>query len=228
MAIGRIKSLSAREFCQHFMVPSLLCLFSLSALALDVSLAGVMGSKALLMIDGRGPESLAVGQSLGGVRLLSLEGEQAVVEIDGKKRPLRVGQHATGASAGNAAGEGGEKVILTADGAGHFVTMGAINGGAVRFLVDTGASVISIGASDARRLGIDPAKGQRGMAVTANGQTQLSRVKLDSVRVGEVTLLNVDAVVHQNELPIVLLGMSFLNRMDMQRDGSTMTLKKRF
>lgn len=210
------------------MVLLLLCLSSFLVQAVEVSLAGVMGSKALLMINGRGPEAIAVGQAWGGVRLLSLQGEQAVVEVDGKKRPLRVGQHVTGASASGPGGEGGDKVILTADGAGHFVTMGAINGGAVRFLVDTGASVVSIGASDARRLGIDSSKGQRAESMTANGRTQVSRVKLDSVRVGDVTLLNVDAVVHQNELPIVLLGMSFLNRMEMQRDGSTMTLKKRF
>ena len=56
----------------------------------------------------------------------------------------------------------------------------------------------------------------------------VSRVKLDTVRVGEIVLNNVDAMVHQNDLPIALLGMSFLNRMEMQRNGETMTLKKRY
>ena len=63
---------------------------------------------------------------------------------------------------------------------------------------------------------------------TANGQTVASRVKLDSVRVGEIVVMNVDAMVHSTEMPFALLGMSFLNRMEMQRDGDTMTLKKRY
>ena len=228
MAIGRMNLLSVSKDSRYFMALAMLCLSACPAFAVDVSLTGVMGSKALLTIDGRGPEAVAVGQSASGVRLISLQGDQAVVEIDGKKRPLRVGQHAGGSGSGASGGEGGGKVVLTADSAGHFVTMGAINGGAARFLVDTGASFISIGASDARRLGIDPSKGQQGAATTANGQVQVSRVKLDSVRVGDVTLFNIDAAVQQNDMPIILLGMSFLNRMEMQRDGSTMTLKKRF
>jgi aspartyl protease family protein len=54
------------------------------------------------------------------------------------------------------------------------------------------------------------------------------RVKLDSVRVGEIVMNNVDALVHQQDMPLALLGMSFLNRMEMQRDGQTMTLRKRY
>ena len=66
------------------------------------------------------------------------------------------------------------------------------------------------------------------MVNTANGQAAVVRVKLDSVRVGDIVLNNVDALVHQQDMPLTLLGMSFLNRMEMQRDGQTMTLKKRY
>ena len=66
------------------------------------------------------------------------------------------------------------------------------------------------------------------MSNTANGQAVVTKVQLDTVRVGDITLHNVDALIHQNEMPMALLGMSFLNRMEMQRDGSTMTLKRRF
>lgn len=194
------------------------------AFAADVGLAGVISGKALLTVDGSAPEVVAVGQSIGGVRLVSVQGDQAVVEVDGKKRNLRIGQFAASGSSG---GDGG-KVILTADGAGHFVSTGTINGVSVRFLVDTGATMVSLGASDAKRIGIDASKGERGISQTANGQVQVFKVKLDSVKLGEVTLLNVDALVHSNDMPIALLGMSFLNRMEMQREGSTMTLKKRF
>ena len=201
-----------------------LCLISGSAGAQDVGLAGVMGSKAMLMINGSEPQSVAVGQSLDGVKVVSVQGDQVVVEIGGKKRPLRVGQHAIGAAAADGTG----KVVMTADNQGHFFTTGTVNGVSVRFLVDTGATMISLGASDARRIGLDFNRGQKGMTQTANGQSAVSKIQLDTVRIGDVTLHNVDALIHQTEMPMALLGMSFLNRMEMQRDGSTMTLKKRF
>ena len=202
----------------------LLGLVSGFAAAQDVGLAGVMGSKAMLMINGGEPQAVAVGQTLDGVKVLSVQGDQAVIEIGGKKRPLRVGQHAIGA----ASADGSGKVILNADGQGHFYTTGTINGTSVRFIVDTGATMISLGATDARRIGLDFNRGQKGMTQTANGQSVVSKVKLDTVRIGDVTLHNVDALIHQSEMPMALLGMSFLNRMEMQRDGSTMTLKRRF
>lgn len=193
--------------------------------ATDVGLAGLFPGKALLTINGGPPRTVAIGVSTEeGVKLLSLEGETATFEIDGKKRVLRVGQNV----AVQNSSKGPASAILTADGRGHFLTSGNINGNTVRFLVDTGASLISLGASDARRIGIDASKGQPGMANTANGETAVVRVKLDSVRVGEIVLNNVDALVHQQDMPYVLLGMSFLNRMEMLRDGDTMTLKKRY
>jgi aspartyl protease family protein len=194
------------------------------ALAQEVGLAGVMGSKAVLTINGGEPRATPVGQSVDGVKVISVQGDQAVVEIGGRKRALRVGQHAIGAGSG----DGGGKVTLTADGQGHFFTTGSVNGATVRFMVDTGATMISLSASDARRIGLDPSRGEKGLTNTANGQAVVTKVKLDTVRVGDVTVNNVDALIHQTEMPFALLGMSFLNRMEMQRDGSTMTLKKRF
>jgi len=208
----------------HFTLPLFICLFASALSAQDVGLAGLLGSKAMLMVNGGEPRAVAVGQTVDGVKLISIQGDQAIVEINGKKRPLRVGQHAVG----NASADGSGRIILTADGQGHFFTTGTVNGVSVRFLVDTGATMISLGKSDAQRIGLDASKGQRGVSNTANGQISVSRVKLDSVRVGDVTLHNVDALVQQNDMPIALLGMSFLNRMEMQRDGSTMTLKKRY
>ncbi len=199
-------------------------LVSGAATAQDVGLAGVMGSKAMLVINGGEPRAVAVGQALDGVKVLSVQGDQAVIEFGGKKRPLRVGQHAVA----SVTTDGSGKVILTADNQGHFYTTGNINGTSVRFLVDTGATMISLGATDARRIGLDFNRGQKGMTQTANGQSVVSKVQLDTVRIGDVTLHNVDAVIHQTEMPMALLGMSFLNRMEMQRDGSTMTLKRRF
>ena len=225
MATGNMVSEYLEKSMRHFtLLVMALILFPSLALAQEVGLAGIMGSKALLMINGAEPQTVRVGESLGGVKLLSIQGDQAVVEIGGKKRPLRVGQHAVGAGSNDSA----DSIVMTADIQGHFITTGNINGTSVRFLVDTGASMISLGASDARRIGLDFNKGQKGMTQTANGQSVVSKVKLDTVRVGSTTLHNVDALIHQNDMPVALLGMSFLNRMEMQRDGNTMTLKKRF
>ncbi len=227
MATGSMGKQQPIKMSRHFTVLGLvILLFSSLVSAQDVGLAGIMGSKAMLMINGAEPQTVRVGESLDGVRLISIQGDQVVVEIGGKKRPLRVGQHAIGAAVAGADGSG--KIIMTADHQGHFYTTGVINGASVRFLVDTGATMISLGASDARRLGLDFNRGQKAMTQTANGQAVVSKVQLDTVRVGDVTLHNVDAMLHQNDMPIALLGMSFLNRMEMQRDGSTMTLKKRF
>lgn len=206
------------------------------AAAMDVSLVGVVSNKALLSFSGGRPTTLSQGETVQGVRLLSLAGDQAVVEINGKRRSLRVGQNVVGeavpdarsASESGGSGASVDSMTLMADGAGHFFATGAINGVAVRFLVDTGATFISIGRSDAQRIGINVLGGQRAMSQTANGVIEVTKVKLDTVQLGTLILRNVDAVVHNKDLPITLLGMSFLNRMEMQRLGSNMTLKKRF
>lgn len=178
-----------------------------------------------MTINGGAPRIVAVGnRTEEGVKVLAIEGDTATLEIDGKKRVLRVGQNV----AAQPSGGGPSSVVLTADARGHFFTTGNINGATVRFLVDTGASMVSIGAGDARRIGIDPSKGEPGVVNTANGQAMVSRVKVNSVRVGDIVLNNVDALVHQHDLPVTLLGMSFLNRMEMQRNGDTMTLIKRY
>jgi aspartyl protease family protein len=96
----------------------------------------------------------------------------------------------------------------------------------VRMLVDTGASLVSLPAQDAIRLGINYREGQVGYSNTANGVKQIYLVKLDTIKVGSIVLHQVDASVSEGGLPIILLGMSFLNRTEMQRNGDKMTLKK--
>jgi aspartyl protease family protein len=225
MATGFMATATSGKTRVHSTLLALLgCLLPAIALAQDVGLAGIMGSKAMLMINGGEPQAVPVGQSLDGVKVLSVQGDQIMIEIGGKKRPLRVGQHAIGVSNG----DGSDKIVMTADVRGHFYTTGTVNGTSVRFVVDTGATSIALGPNDARRIGLDLRQGQRGMTSTANGQVIVTRIPLDTVKIGGITLHNVEAVVLPAEMPVALLGMSFLNRMEMQRDGSTMTLKKRF
>ena len=198
--------------------------------AADVNLNGIVGNKALLVIDGGKPRWLAVGEtSPEGVKLVTVAGETAVFELAGQRQTLKMGQSDRLGAGSAPAGAGTQSVVLTSSGNGHFVTAGQINGQAVQFLVDTGASFITLSSSDARRLNINYAGGQKIAMATANGVVPAYRVKLDEVRVGTVLLNNVDGVVHPDtSLPVVLLGMSFLNRMEMKRDGDTMVLKKRF
>ena len=104
-----------------------------------------------------------------------------------------------------------------------------MNGSRVRFLVDTGATLVTLPAADATRLGIDYRRGQQAVSQTANGRVLVYRVKLDSVSVGDMTLLGVDAVVHDSPgLDIALLGMSFINRTEMRREGANLKLTKRY
>jgi len=195
------------------------------ASALDVQLVGTFGDQAaVLSIDGGEPKTVRAGQKFGGVTVISVDRERAVVEIEGKRRTLQRGQ--TYSSKGSA--DDRQSAVLAADGRGHFHAEGAINGGAMRFILDTGATSVALPVVDAVRLGIDYRKGQPAMIRTANGPAPAWRVKLDTVRVGGIELQNVDALVLEKGLDEALLGMSFLNRVEMFRSGDSMTLKRRF
>lgn len=204
-----------------------LILAGLSALATaaEVALVGVLGGKALLVIDGGAPRTLSVGQSLGSVKLMAVSGDTADLEIAGQRARLRMGDQPVSVGARSAEAR---QVTLVADLRGHFLSSGSINGAGVTFLVDTGASSVAMGPSTAMAAGIDFRKGEAGMAGTANGVVPVWKVRIRKITVGEITLNDVEGVVVQTEMPSVLLGMSFLNRMEMRRDGSTMVLKQRY
>jgi len=200
-------------------------MLALPALATDVALVGLYSGKALVVIDGGRPRAIPLGSSQQGVKLLSIEEGAANLEIDGHARRLVIGQQAVSTGTDNSSAG---TATLTADAAGHFMTMGTVNGAPTRFLVDTGATLIALSVADASRANVDYKKGEPGVVMTANGPVRVWRVMLNSVRVGDVILNQVDATVHESNLPFALLGMSFLNRVEMKRDGSAMTLKKRF
>jgi aspartyl protease family protein len=141
-----------------------------------------------------------------------------------KKHTLRIGQNAVS----NTGSAQRAEAILTADRQGHFLTNGTINGKSVRFMVDTGASKIGISRNEAERLGLDLRRGEHGMISTANGVAEAVTIKLDRVVIGGITLRNVDAIVSPQPMPFILLGMSFLNYTNMQREGNTLILKQRF
>lgn len=203
----------------------LLALACATARAADIALIGVIGNKAaVLALDGGDPKTVKLGQTWQGITVLSVEKDRATVEFDGRRRVLMHGQHYRGVPSSPERAQ----VILAAGPGGHFVGEGAVNGNPIRFLVDTGASAIALPAREATRLGIDYRKGRRGLSNTANGVAEIYGVRLDTVRLGEIELHGVEAMVFEQGLDTALLGMSFLNRVDMRREGATMTLTRRF
>ncbi|GAB4041861.1 MAG: TIGR02281 family clan AA aspartic protease [Rubrivivax sp.] len=204
---------------------ALLLLCPALAAAQSVQLAGQMGRKALLVIDGQ-TVTLAVGETRQGVTLRSLDGQRAQVEWGGRVSTLSVGGAPVSVGAG-AGGVGGRSIVLPVGPGGHFVTTGRINGRTVQFMVDTGATVIGLGAHEARAIGLDYQSGRRVTMNTANGPAPGWLVTLSTVSVGEVTVNNVEAVVTPSSMPYVLLGNSFLSRFQMRRENDVMRLDLR-
>jgi aspartyl protease family protein len=196
--------------------------------AAEVTVIGLTSGRAVVVVDGGKPRTMRVGETTPeGVKLVEATSESATFEVKGRRQTLALGHHGTVAASPPRRSTG--TVALIADSRGHFVTTGTVNGLSLRFLVDTGASVIALSVDDAKRAGVNYLAGSRGQVQTANGIATVYLVKLDAVKVGEILLNNVDAaVIDGNKLPIALLGMSFLNRMEMKRAGDTLTLIQRY
>jgi len=202
-----------------------------AAQAQTVGLAGVLGNKALLIVDGGPPKTVAPGETHQGVKVISTSGDQAVVEMAGARHALRMGEApmsvGAGGGPGTQAGQG-SRIVLTAGSGGHFMTQGQINGKMAQFMVDTGASAVSMSITDADRMGIDYKSGRPVQLSTANGSIMGWQTSLASVRVGDVEVFNVPAVVAPREMPFILLGNSFLTRFQMNRTNEEMVLTRRF
>nr|WP_068643893.1 TIGR02281 family clan AA aspartic protease [Variovorax soli] len=198
-----------------------------SVWAESVMLTGTIGNRAILIVDGAAPRTVAAGEKLGSVKVVSVQGDQAVVEVGGQRTTLRMDQPAS-VGGGGGGGANGSRIVLPAGSGGHFMTAGAINGRSVNFMVDTGATLVSISAADALRIGLDYKKSSPVQINTANGVGRAFRVRLNTVRVGDVEVYDVDALVSEQPMPYVLLGNSFINRFSMQREGDQMVLQKRY
>jgi len=195
----------------------------LTASAQSVALTGILGGKALLVVNGGAPRSVAAGQEYQGVRVVSVGPAETTIEVAGEIRLLRLGETPV------KLGEPIElpRLTLRADNRGHFIDTGHINGRATKYMVDTGASSVAIGLSEAKRLGIKTDDNKTVTMNTANGTVKGWRVRLDSVRLGPLELRGVDAVITPQDMPYVLLGNSFLRAFEMNRSGSMMVLQSK-
>ncbi len=195
----------------------LLAALSFPAFATTVMVMSLTGSRVELLIDNRAVRSLRIGEvSPEGVKLVEIRDGAALLEFDGRRWQMPLGS-STAAS-----------VMLQADERGHFIVEALVNGVPLRAIVDTGASTVAINMSDARRAGVDFAGTRRVMVQTAGGPRQALLVRLANVRIGDILVHDVEATVSEaDELPVALLGMSFLNQLEMQRSGRTLTLTRR-
>jgi len=193
-----------------------------------VSLNGSLGPQtALLVINGQ-VKPVKLGERVDGVKLLALDPRGADIEVDGQRFQLTMGATPVALGRGSGSGAGGaSRAVLFASGGGHFVTDGSVNGQTVRFMVDTGATLVSLGEAEARRLGIEFRNGRRMPFNTANGVVTAHIVSLNRVKIGEVEVYGVDAAIIPAAMPVALLGNSFLNRFNMRRENDTLTLDRR-
>lgn len=192
----------------------------------DVRVVGLFSDRAVVQIDGRQSVLRAGQEGEQGVKLISADSESALLEIDGERVEARldgrVGTRHSAAPTG--------EVQVWRNPQGMYTTVGSVNGLTLPFMVDTGATLVTLNSGQARRLGIDYRKtGVESAVTTASGVETAWAVTLDRVRVGELELRNVAGVVLEGKLPpIALLGMSYLGRLEISNSGRLMTLKKKF
>ena len=192
----------------------------------DIVVLGLFKGKAVLTIDGD-RQVLSEGDiSPEGVRLIQADSEGALLDVDGRRQRFELGTHI--GSTFSVAKQ--REVRIWPDPGGMYTIDGSVNGYSIKFMVDTGATFVSMNSSEAKRLGIDYLReGRPAMLETASGREKAYRVKLDKVTVGEIKVRNVSAVVLEGSLPSrVLLGMSFLGQLDMQRDGKALVLRSKW
>lgn len=183
----------------------------------DAAVVNIDGQRLLLKAGQSGPQ---------GVRLISADSAAAVLEIDGQQH--RLGLEREYSQGGYTAPEKQHLIIARGRG-GHYWLNSTVNGHSQMFLLDTGASVVALNASQAKRLGIDYKTGRPTRVTTASGVESAWQVTLRSVKVGGIEVLGVEAVVLEGNYPQdALLGMSFLNRIGWRQEQGALILEARY
>ena len=211
-----------------YLLSGIMCLLAAPVLAAtQLNVVGLFNNKAVVVINGSTPQTISAGQSKSGVKLISATSESATFLVEGKQQTLRMGQAAS--IIGNNASENNSPVSLYADQAGHYFGNLSINGVSLKYVVDTGATTVALNSGDAKYAKIDYEKGERIVMSTANGDVNAYLVKINTLKIGTIILNNVMAIVNEGgSPPMVLLGMTALNRMSMKNDNAILTLSKKY
>ncbi len=187
----------------------------------EVEVLGLFTDAALLKIDGTSQLLKSGETSPRGVTLLRADSAKAVIEYEGSQRTLLLSDRISSTYED----PGSVTVSVQMNDRGQYVTTGSINGRPVRFLIDTGANIVAMNAGMAGELGIDFSQGRKVRTATASGSTMAVSVVLDSVIVGGITVRNVRAAVLEGDYPKdILLGMSFLRHVEIQKNAGLMVL----
>lgn len=190
----------------------------------DVKVIALFADKALLQV-GDEQKIVRKGETFAGVLLKSSSGRGAIVIVDGKEMKLGLNQ----SIAGNFKKPDRSKLKIYADSSGMYLVRGRINGQSTRFLVDTGATYVTMSGDKARSLNIDYRSGTPGRAQTAAAIVPVWQIRLDSVSIGGIKLSNIDATVIAGSQPAeVLLGNSFLQHTQLQKAGTVLEIRQRF
>ena len=191
-----------------------------------ITVVGLFKDTAIVMIDGKRRTLRSGETSPEGVTLISANSDEAVLEIDGEQK-----RYGLGGRIGGRYTKPEQTTVHIWPTPNHmYLVTGSINGYPVDFVVDTGATLVSMNAREARRLGIDyRVVGRPGRSTTASGVDTIYIVNLDRVRVGDIELRNVRGAVHDGDFPThTLLGMSFLGRLEMRQNGQVLELSTKF
>jgi len=201
-------------------------LLTFGAIADDVSVKvlALFSDKALLQVGDR-QKVVSTGETFAGVLLQEAHGRGAVVVIDGETLELKLNQKI----AGNFKKRDPGMIRVVPDALGMYYVQGSINDKPTSFIVDTGATFVTLSGRKASALGIDYLQGVPGSAQTASDVVAVWRVTLDSVSIGGIELNNIAAtVIPGNQPSEVLLGNSFLRRTEIQQTGSVLQIRKRY
>jgi aspartyl protease family protein len=192
-----------------------------------ISVIGLFKDKAIVEIDGVRRVLNTGATSPEGVRLLGADSKGAVMVIDGQEQRFVLGSKIIAGTASPSATKA--TVKIWPDPAGMYLVNGSINQFPVKFLVDTGATLVAMNEVEAKRIGIPyKLKGQLGQSSTASGIAKTYYIRLAKVRVGDIELTDVDGAILEGGYPIeVLLGNSFLSRLNMVRSGQMMELQSK-
>jgi aspartyl protease family protein len=192
----------------------------------SIEVQALFKGRALVLLDGK-RRMLSVGEtSPEGVTLLKSNSKGAEIEVNGERRSIALGRRI----GSNFAGPRQQKVRVLADAQGMYLANGSINGVALQFLLDTGATLVSISEPAAIKIGLDYKRlGTRGSSVTASGISGIWRMKVARVRLGEIELRDVDTAIHEGNFPpVALLGNSFLSRVEMTRASGAVLLQRNY
>ena len=203
-----------------------LCVIEPAYSAEKIRVLGLFKDKALVEIDGTRRLLTAGKASPEGVLLITADSKQALIENNGVQSSYTLD---TRIADDYGQPTGIRTVALTPDKQGMYWADGTINGVQMRFVVDTGSTLIAMNRHDAGKLGIDYKRaGIKTLSDTAGGIDPVYIVRLRRVKIGEIVLHDILAAVHDSDFPAyTLLGNSFLNRVDMEREGRILTIKKK-